>query len=85
MTDKTPIECVCSYYDQEPFKSAYSDEMCHCYECDAYNDGIEKGRQMERERVIKSIAQIIMSSGNSVAVELNINEYLIALKESKDV
>ena len=53
MADKTPVECVCAHYDKEPFKSAYSDKMVHCYECGAYNDGIEKGKQIERERVIE--------------------------------
>ena len=37
--DTVTYECICGGYDFEPFESAYSEEICHCYECDAYNTG----------------------------------------------
>jgi len=30
-------QCVCSSYDRTPLQTG--DEICHCYECDAYNWG----------------------------------------------
>lgn len=87
MVDKTPIECVCAFYGKKPFKSAFSDKIVHCYECDAYNDGIEKGRQMERERMIKSL-KLLNKKGFTItealwAIADGIQEQ--ALKGGKDV
>ncbi len=39
-----PYECICGGYDWTPKVEKYSGgKVAHCYECDSYNTGLQRG------------------------------------------
>lgn len=61
--DTVQFDCVCASYDFEAFKSAYSEEIVHCYECDAYNRGKKFQAEISFMAGIKEVVEFVEGAG----------------------
>ena len=89
--DTVVKECICASYDKVPFKPPHSEEVYHCYECDAYHDGkkdqaevaFKAGEDKERERTIEFIDWLDNGTRSSESWRDEVRKLRQSLKEEE--